>query len=94
MKPEWDRPIQPLGRHFEKAGVRGQVSDSLVGSYSYRKWGGTIEVEVFLLEVQEELNDWPEAQARRREWLTVEQAVGRVAAPGLGALLETVSRLV
>jgi 8-oxo-dGTP pyrophosphatase MutT (NUDIX family) len=79
---------------FEEAGVRGRVSDSSVGNYAYRKWGGTIEVEVFLLEVQEELNDWPEAQARHREWLTVEQAVHRVAASDLGAILEKVAQLI
>ncbi len=59
---------------YEEAGVRGQISAAPVGEYSYHKWGGTCMVQVFLLEVEEILEEWPEKQSRQRKWMTVEGA--------------------
>jgi hypothetical protein len=42
------------------------------------KWGGTCIVQVFAMEVEEEVADWAEAGTRRRAWLTVGEATQRV----------------
>jgi 8-oxo-dGTP pyrophosphatase MutT (NUDIX family) len=63
---------------WEEAGLTGQVSATSPGSYVYHKWGGTCRVEVFLLRVESIHEDWPEANARTRQWLTVEEAARRV----------------
>ena len=72
---------------YEEAGIEGRVHPEPIGGYSYDKWGGTCRVEVFLFEVTNVLDDWPEAQARRREWCSVEEAAHRVPEPQLKALL-------
>ncbi len=59
---------------FEEAGVRGQISNAPLGEYLYEKWGGTCRVNCFLLKVETVLDEWPERDARRREWMEVERA--------------------
>jgi 8-oxo-dGTP pyrophosphatase MutT (NUDIX family) len=63
---------------WEEAGLVGQVSSTSLGSYEYRKWGGTCHVEVFLLRVETVLEEWPEVGLREREWLSLEEAASRV----------------
>lgn len=63
----------------EEAGVLGRVvGRGPVGSYAYEKWGGAYEVAVFDLEVERELDAWPERDVRRRRWVGVEEAAGAV----------------
>ena len=63
---------------WEEAGIVGQVLPTLVGTYEYQKWGGTCRVEVFLMQVETVLEVWPEASVRKRQWVSVKQAVKRV----------------
>ncbi len=63
---------------WEEAGITGQISDTSIGDYEYQKWGGTCHVQVFLLKVETVLEDWPESIMRSRQWLSLEQAAGRV----------------
>jgi len=84
---------------LEEAGVLGRVRPGPLGSYEYEKWGGLCRVEVYAMEVEQELAAWPE-QFRSREWLTPAQAVARVREPalreliaGLAAALETAPAL-
>ena len=62
---------------LEEAGVRGQVSPASVGTYAYEKWGGVCRVEVFLLRVEEVLDQWQEMK-RIREWVSVAEAAARM----------------
>jgi 8-oxo-dGTP pyrophosphatase MutT (NUDIX family) len=63
---------------WEEAGIVGQVLPTSVGTYEYQKWGGTCRVEVFLMQVETVLEVWPEASIRKRQWVSVKQAVKRV----------------
>lgn len=72
---------------FEEAGIKGRIHPESVGTYSYEKWGGTCRVDVFLMEVENLLQDWPEKNSRRREWCGVDEAVERVSEPELKELL-------
>lgn len=72
---------------YEEAGIRGQVSSESIGEYSYAKWGGTCKVEVFLMKVQTVLDEWPEQDVRRREWMTIELAADSIEEEGLRRLL-------
>ncbi|NEP58653.1 MAG: NUDIX hydrolase [Symploca sp. SIO2G7] len=60
---------------WEEAGVIGEVLPTLMGTYDYRKWGGICRVEVFLMRVETVLEDWLEAQYRKRRWFSVEEAI-------------------
>jgi phosphohistidine phosphatase len=63
----------------EEAGVEGVIDPAVIGSYQYEKWGAVCSVEVFPMEVRLEIprGEWQESH-RRREWVTAEQAAGRV----------------
>lgn len=53
---------------LEEAGIKGKLLSKKVGSYSYKKWGGMCNVEVFGLEVTTIFNDWEE-NFRDRIWV-------------------------
>ena len=72
---------------YEEAGIKGRLSDSPIGEYQYKKWGGTCTVKVFTLEVQTVLETWPEASTRQRQWLTVKDAAQTVEEPELQRLI-------
>ncbi len=72
---------------LEEAGIQGPVSASAIGSYQYRKWGGTCTVDVFTMQVQSELDVWEES-FRGREWLSLEEAMRRVQEPDLKRILK------
>lgn len=77
---------------FEEAGVRGLVSEELLGTYRYdkrRKNGSTVpaEVQLYSLRVLEELAEWPERDERDRRWFAPQEAADAVDEPDLKALL-------
>lgn len=78
---------------WEEAGLRGRLYPQAAGSFSYSKWGGECRVEVFLLQVEEQAEEWPEAVVRRREWLSVAEAAQRVREAELCQLLESLPGL-
>ena len=72
---------------FEEAGITGRISNEAFGSYTRKKWNGRCNVEVFPLEVTTVFDEWPEADFRQREWLSVEEAASRVREEPLKAIL-------
>ena len=80
----------------EEAGVLGSVEAAGFGTYVYgkRQLQGTtdIEVEVFLMWVTEELDDWPERTERRRAWYSPAQAAEAVEEPQLRTLLLSLTK--
>jgi len=75
----------------EEAGVLGAARAGSIGSYTYEKRRPTglvpVRVAVYLLEVEEELETWPECGRRQRAWFTLAAAAEIVREPGLRALL-------
>ncbi len=75
----------------EEAGVLGAARDGSIGSYTYEKRRPTgpvpVRVAVYLLEVEEELETWPECERRQRAWFTLAAAAAAVQEPELKALL-------
>lgn len=55
---------------FEEAGVSGELLETQLGNYSYKKWGGKCEVRVYGLKVTEILNDYEE-NFRERKWIEI-----------------------
>jgi len=84
-------PIESAAQEaMEEAGVRGRIPSRPIGEYDYNKWGGTCHVEVYLLEVVEELLEWPESFFRERRWMSVEEAAALVDQEGLRRLIRLV----
>ncbi len=97
----WPWPQLPdheaaAGEAWEEAGVRGHAVAAEIGIFAYEKRQGgkllPIEVVVYLLEVTEEVETWPEANERRRAWFDLNEAVEAVAEPELKALLQSLAR--
>ena len=91
-EPEMGPAENAAREAFEEAGVTGRIMPQPIGSYHYlkeKKDGGGIpcSVEVFALEVTKQLDDWPEKQLRQIGWVPVDQAVARIAEPGLRQIL-------
>jgi 8-oxo-dGTP pyrophosphatase MutT (NUDIX family) len=84
---------------FEEAGVKGALlSRRPIGSYRYmkndEKFTGTILVRVFILAVEEQKKDWPEAHERRTRWFPAHRAATLVRERGLARLLQAIPRFV
>ena len=88
-------PSDPAAKEaMEEAGVAGEVSEQVLGNYSYTKWGGVCRVQVFLMKVTTELDTWPEDNMRHREWLTIDVAAKRVTEPRLRDLIRRVPKVI
>ncbi|RFB98293.1 DNA mismatch repair protein MutT [Rhizobium leguminosarum bv. trifolii] len=76
---------------FEEAGVRGAVETETLGAYSYPKVlrdGVKVacKVQVYALEVTDMAKDFKEKGERRIEWVSLDEAAGRVREPELRGL--------
>jgi 8-oxo-dGTP pyrophosphatase MutT (NUDIX family) len=74
---------------WEEAGVVGQVNTEKIGAYQYRKRGNIYRVNLFLLPVEQVLEDWPEATQRERIWLDINHAAMIVKGNSLKRILQT-----
>ena len=78
---------------WEEAGVaRGRTGRQSVGSYTYDKTypaGMAVPVEtlVYPVAVEELADDFPEADARKRRWVTPAEAADMVQEPELQSIL-------
>ncbi len=76
-----------LQEAWEEAGLVGVLQLEPVGSYFYEKAGFTCHVTVFLMNVTDTADDWPERDVRERCWLNISQALARIDDPGLRQLI-------
>jgi len=77
---------------FEEAGGIGKVQKEPIGSYTYTKRLSAkksveCNVQVFLLNVEQDLEDWPEKGQRRKEWMSPSQAALQISESGLVGIL-------
>jgi len=73
---------------YEEAGLVGKAEPTELGVYEYSKWSGTCRVRVYPMRVDRELDVYPEAHMRKREWVQAEAAPDRVDEPGLKEILK------
>jgi 8-oxo-dGTP pyrophosphatase MutT (NUDIX family) len=76
-----------LQEAWEEAGLVGVLRGEPLGSYLYDKYGSTCHVTVFLMEVTDVSDNWPERSLRRRVWLTPEHAADRIDEAGLQGMI-------
>ena len=67
-----------LKEALEEAGLKGRLVGDAVGTYEYRKWGTKLDVTVYLMEVQDEEDEWDEADIRDRQWASFEDAAEKL----------------
>ncbi len=68
-------------------GTGGVLQAEPLGSYLYEKGAGSYHVTVFLLQVTEVAQDWPERSIRIRSWVSTKGALERIDESGLVDLL-------
>jgi 8-oxo-dGTP pyrophosphatase MutT (NUDIX family) len=83
---------------YEEAGITGRLwSRRSVGTYRYEKvderFSGEVTVRVFVLEVDQQLKDWPERGQRRRRWFATRRAASLVQERELSQLLRALPRI-
>lgn len=79
-----------LQEAWEEAGLVGVLEREPIGSYVYEKFGRPHHVTVFILQVTEAADNWPERGIRSREWLTPKQALVRLDDPGLREMVRAI----
>jgi 8-oxo-dGTP pyrophosphatase MutT (NUDIX family) len=72
-----------LQEAWEEAGLVGVLAPDPVGTYFYEKWGGIYHVTVFVMQVTDIAEHWPECEFRQRSWVTPTQALLRIDDRGL-----------
>jgi len=79
------------GEAWEEAGVRGRITEKSRGSFTYDKRRNQkvrpLTVIVYVLEVTEEAQAWPERDERERRWFSAAEAAAVVAEDELRAIL-------
>lgn len=73
---------------WEEAGVVGAIKTPAIGYYRIQKWGLWHKVEVFLLQVTQEFTNYPESQARARQWMSLPEAMQQIQQDDLKQLFE------
>jgi len=74
---------------FEEAGVFGENETIELGSFKVHKNIGTCLIQVFSMEVNKILDDYPDKERRRRKWFSIEEAVQNVEIPELKQIITT-----
>lgn len=94
IDPGFTPPEAAANEALEEAGVLGKILEDSVGAFEYLKRGGWAKrsgtrcrVEVFPMLVEDVLDEWLEADFRKRRWVPAARAPGYVAQPRLAEVL-------
>lgn len=91
LEPEMTPAESAANEAWEEAGVRGEVNDEPVGHFTYDKWGGTCEVDVYLMHVTEERDAWLE-DFRTRQWFSLDDAAAKVREKELREMISSLAQ--
>lgn len=80
-----------LQEAWEEAGLVGLLQPDPLGSYLYEKEDRNHHVLVYLLQVTQVAEVWPEGSWRARAWLSFKQALSRVEEFGLREVIKGAS---
>jgi 8-oxo-dGTP pyrophosphatase MutT (NUDIX family) len=80
-----------LEEAWEEAGLVGIISPEPIGSFIYEKDGATCHVIVYLLDVTDAVESYPEAAFRQRVWLPIAKSLSRIDDDGLRELIRSVA---
>ncbi len=76
-----------LQEAWEEAGLAGVLQPEPIGTYLYEKAGFTCHVTIFVMNVTDMAEHWPEDGLRQRSWLSAAQALQRIEDAGLRELI-------
>lgn len=73
---------------FEEAGITGTILKPSIGFFVYKKYKTLHNVKMFLFNVSEMLDDWPEKNFRKRKWVSLKKAGNKIRKKSLKELFE------
>lgn len=73
---------------WELAGVKGVISDEVLGYYSQAKWRGQCVIQLFPLAVTNIVPSAEWSKQHKRQWLTPKQAMLELNSPGLSKTIK------
>jgi 8-oxo-dGTP pyrophosphatase MutT (NUDIX family) len=76
-----------LQEAWEEAGLTGILETEPIGTYLYTKMGFSYHVTVFVMQVTDVAEEWPEREMRQRRWLTRNEAMAQIEDRGLRTLI-------
>jgi 8-oxo-dGTP pyrophosphatase MutT (NUDIX family) len=77
-----------LAEAWEEAGLIGHIENQSLGTFIYTKNNLEHHVTVYAMTVAAERDEWPEGELRKREWVSVDEALVRIEEAGLRQLLQ------
>jgi 8-oxo-dGTP pyrophosphatase MutT (NUDIX family) len=87
LEPDKTAGQVALQEAWEEAGLVGVLRPEPVGSYLYSKFNNLYHVLVFVMDVTEAAEEWPEQGLRRRVCVDPPEALNRVMEQGLRELI-------
>ena len=72
---------------FEEAGVYGENETIELGSFKVNKAIGVCYIQVYSMEVNKMLDDYPDKEKRKRKWFSIEEAAQIVEIPQLKQII-------
>jgi 8-oxo-dGTP pyrophosphatase MutT (NUDIX family) len=72
---------------FEEAGVYGENETIELGSFKVNKAIGICYIQVYSMEVNKILDDYPDKEKRKRKWFSIEEAAQNVDIPELKQII-------
>jgi 8-oxo-dGTP pyrophosphatase MutT (NUDIX family) len=85
----WDSAAKEA---MEEAGVTGQVATEAIGSYHNSDKGTLVQVDLYPLRVEAQMDDWDEKDQRLRHWVLLAEARRLLANRSLARIVETLDR--
>ncbi|MGV8854148.1 MAG: NUDIX hydrolase [Devosia sp.] len=95
IEPELSASQSAALEALEEAGVIGQIEDNPIGSYrtgSDIDGSSLVDVDIYPLLVQTQLDEWKERRQRLRHWAVVSEAQRLLADPALGRIAVALAR--
>ena len=85
----WDSAAKEA---MEEAGVTGEIGSSPIGSYRNSDKGVPVEIELYPLRVEHQMDSWDEMDQRLRHWALLTETRRLLADRSLVRLAETLHR--
>lgn len=82
-----------LNEAWEEAGLTGRLVGNAIGTYTYQKWGRSLTVAVFVMEVLGQEKSWLEDHLRERRWMSFTEAASRLVRHPVSPLLRRAKNL-
>ena len=78
---------------FEEAGIKGNNTTKILGSYTVRKNGSELLTKIYSMKVTKVFKDYPEKNLRKRKWYSVYDAAKKVEIDELATIIRRLGRI-